>query len=120
VRRVAEQLVEVVARGVVEGEAGSSAQLGVQVLEPLALELPLALEHALLLVGQNAVQAPKDGEREDHILVLAALEGVADEVGDAPEEADDLAVVHDAGSPVREECSSRFATLLNFFPASPA
>jgi hypothetical protein len=29
-----------------------------------------------------------------YVLVLAALEGVADEVRDSPEEADDLAVVH--------------------------
>src|SRR5690606_36617310 len=48
----------------------------------------------VLRVGEHAVQAAEDGERQDHILVLAALEGVADQVRDAPEEVDDLTVVN--------------------------
>src|SRR5690606_4124540 len=67
---------------------------GIEIPESLALELRLTLEDGVLRVGEHAVQTTEDGERQDHILVLAALEGVADEVRDAPEEADDLAVVH--------------------------
>ena len=92
VGRVGEELVEVVAGGVVEREAGRLAELRVEVLELLALELRLALEHLLLGGGEHAVEPPQDRERQDDVLVLAALERVADEVRDAPEEADDLAV----------------------------
>jgi hypothetical protein len=42
----------------------------------------------------SAVQAAQAQEREDHVLVLPALERVADQVRDTPEQADDLAVVH--------------------------
>jgi hypothetical protein len=96
VRRVGHQLVEVVARGVVEREAGDPAELRVEVLQLLAPQVGLASEHLLLGGRQHAVEAPQDGEGEDDVLVLAALEGVADEVGDTPEEADDLAMVHPA------------------------
>ena len=61
---------------------------------PLRLQLSLPREHLLLRVGQHAVESAQDGQRQDNVLVLAALERVADQVGDAPEEADDLAVVH--------------------------
>src|SRR5690606_14434876 len=71
-------------------------------------------EDGLLRVGDHAVEAAEDGERQDHILVLAALEGVADEVRDAPEEADDLAVIHGHtlrsaadGVPYRQRLPSR-------------
>ena len=84
VRGVRQQLLEVVAGGVVEGEAGGAPKLGVEVLESLALELSLAFEDALLRVREHAVEATQYGERQDDVLVLAPLEGVADEIGDAP------------------------------------
>src|SRR5690606_36850207 len=92
--RVAAQLLEVVARGVVEGEARCAPELRIEILESLALELRLTLENGVLRVGEHAVQTTEDGERQDHILVMATSEGVANKVCDAPEEADDLAVVH--------------------------
>ena len=98
-RRVGEELVEVVAGGVVEREARDPAELRVEVLELLAPKLGLFRQHLLLRAGQHAVQAAQDGERQDDVLVLAALEGIADEVRDAPEEADDLAMVHCVRSP---------------------
>ena len=39
-------------------------------------------------------EAAQDGERQDHVLVLAPFEGDADEVRHSSEEADDLAMVH--------------------------
>ena len=93
-RRVGEELVEVVARGVVEREPRDLPQLWVEVLELLALQLGLLGQHLLLGAGQHAVETAQDGERQDDVLVMAAPEGVADQVGDAPEEADDLAMVH--------------------------
>jgi hypothetical protein len=54
----------------------------------------LPLQDALLGVCQHAVQPAQDGQRQDDVLVLTPLEGVADQVRDAPEEADDLAMVH--------------------------
>ena len=91
---VARQPLEIVARGVVEGEARSLAQLGVEVLETLAAEFGLALEDLFLGRREDAVEAPQHREGKDDVLVLAPLEGVADEVRDAPDKADDLAVVH--------------------------
>jgi hypothetical protein len=92
--RVGAQLVEVVARGVVEGEARGPAELPIEVLQPSAAQLLLPVEHLFLGWGQHTVEAAQDGQWEDHVLVLAALEGVADEVRDPPQEADDLAMVH--------------------------
>jgi hypothetical protein len=63
-------------------------------LKTSAAQLLLAAEHLVLGGGQHAVEAAQDGEAQDHVLVLAALEGVSDEVRDLPEEADDLAMVH--------------------------
>ena len=51
-------------------------------------------EHLLLCTGEHAVETAQDGKGQDDVLVLPTLEGVADEVRDAPEEADDLAMVH--------------------------
>ena len=55
-------------------------------LKPAMWLRRLSLEDGLLRAREHTVQATKYGERQDHILVLAALEGVADEVSDAPEE----------------------------------
>ena len=44
--------------------------------------------------NSGPVEPPEDGEREDHVLVLAALEGVADEIRNSPDETCDLAVMH--------------------------
>ena len=94
---VGEELPEVVAGGVVEGESGSAPELRVEVLD-LALVSGLDLQHLPLGGSQHAIEPAQDGERQDHILVLAALEGVADQVRYAPDEADDLAVVHGSGA----------------------
>ena len=93
VGRVGEQFLEVVARRVVEGEARGAPELRVEVVE-LALQTALDLQHLPLGGGQHAVEPPQHGERQDDVLVLAPLEGVADQVRHAPDEADDLAVVH--------------------------
>jgi len=88
-RRVGEQAAEVVERGVVEGEAGLGAQQVVEVVDPVAV-LGIGGQHRRLGRRQHAVEAPQHGQRQDDVLVLAALEGVAQQVGDAPQEADDL------------------------------
>src|ERR1019366_4282208 len=92
--RVGEQLLEVVARGVVEGEAGDPSKLWVEVLELLAAQLCLLGKHLFLGIGEHAIEPTEDRKRQDYVLVFPALEGVTDQVGDAPKELDDLAMVH--------------------------
>src|SRR5207249_5888057 len=94
VRRVGQELREVVTRGVVEREASDLAKLRVEVLELPVPQFSLLREHLLLGAGKHAVETAQNGEREDDVLVLAPLESVPDQVRDAPEEADDLAMVH--------------------------
>ena len=98
VQRVAEQLVEIVAGRVVEGEAGRLPQLCIEVLKPLAAKFGLALEDFCLRAGEHAIKPPQHRQRKDHVLVVAASERVAYQIRDAPEEADDLAVIHGTGS----------------------
>src|SRR5207247_1005969 len=66
--------------------------LQVQVLE-LALVFRLRLEHFDFRRRKDAVEPAQYREWQDHVLILASFEGVADEVGDTPEEAHDLAMV---------------------------
>ncbi len=107
VGRVGEQTVEGVERRVVEGEAGGAAQLRIEILE-LALELSVDLKDMLLGGLEHAIKAAQDREGQDDVLVLAALEGVADEVCDAPEEVGDLAeAVHSERHPVQLAHSGR-------------
>ena len=93
VGRVGEQFLEVVAGRVVEGESGGAPKQWVEVLE-FAPESGLDFQHLWFRRGQHAVEPAQHGERQDHVLVLAAFEGVADQVRHAPNEAGDLAVVH--------------------------
>src|SRR6266850_7578958 len=92
--RVCEELLEVVPGRVVEGESRDLPKLRIKVLELLASQLCLLTEHSLLGISQHAVQTSQDRERKDHVLVLAALEGVADQVRDTPKKADDFAMAH--------------------------
>lgn len=89
-----QELLEVVPGGVVEGITRSLAQQLVRVLEPLGLHLGVGPEHLHFCGGENAVEAPKDGERQDDVLILAAFEGISDQIGDTPYERNDLTVVH--------------------------
>ena len=98
VGRIGQELFEIVAGGVVKGEAGGLAKLGVGVFELLVGELVLGFEDLLLGRGQDAVEPPQDRKRQDHVLILAAFERVADEVGDTPDEADDFAMVQSISS----------------------
>jgi hypothetical protein len=93
VLRVVHQPLEGVERRVVEGVAGGLPEEVVRVVE-LAFVLAVGLEDLLLRGLQDLVDAAEDGQREDDVLVLAALEGVADQVGDGPEEGGDLGVGH--------------------------
>ena len=93
VRRIGQQGFEVVARGVVEGESGSPAKLRVQVIQPASAQLGLPAQHLALGWCKHAIEPPEHGQRQDDVLVLAALEAVTDQIRDTPEEADDFAVV---------------------------
>ena len=95
---VGEQLLEVVARRVVKREPGGAPELRVEVVEP-ALVLCLDHQHLPLRGRQHAVEPSQYRQRQDDVLVLAPLEGVADEVSHPPDEADDLAVVHVSSVP---------------------
>jgi hypothetical protein len=68
-----------------EGLAGGFSKEVVRVVE-FAFVLAVGFEDLPLRGLQDLVDAPEDGQREDDVLVLAALEGVADQVGDGPEE----------------------------------
>ena len=81
---VGDQLVEIVERGVVEGETGGDAELPVEVLQPPVLELRLPRQHLLLGSGQHAVEPAQHRQRQNDVLVLAAPESVANQVGDTP------------------------------------
>lgn len=83
VRRVGEEAPEVVAAGVVEGVPRGAAELVVTVLQAEVLELGVALEHRFLGRLQDAVDPAQHGEGQDHVLVLAALEVVAQQLRDA-------------------------------------
>ena len=90
---VGQQLGEVVAGRVVEGESGGGLKQPLGVLD-LVLVPGLDLHHLQLAGGQHAVEPAQHGERQNHVLVLPTLEGVANQVRHPPDEADDLAVVH--------------------------
>lgn len=60
----------------------------------LALVLGVHLPDPLAGRREHAVEPSQDGEREDDVLLVAALEGVADEVGDGPDEGGNFGVVH--------------------------
>ncbi len=83
VRRVAEQALEVIERGVVEGVAGGPAQHRVEVIQ-LILVQRVGFEHLALRGLEHAVEAAQHRERQDDVLILAALERVANEIRDAP------------------------------------
>ena len=90
---VGQQLGEVVAGGVVEGESGGGLKQPLGVLD-LVLVPGLNLHHLPLAGGQHAVEPAQHRERQNHVLVLPTLEGIANQVRHTPDEADDLAVVH--------------------------
>jgi len=48
----------------------------------------------LLGRGEDAIETPKNGEGKNDVLVLAALERVADQIRNTPEKADDFTMVH--------------------------
>ena len=89
-RRVAQQLFEVIAGCVVESKARGASELCIEVLQSLTFKLRLPFEDAFFLVREYAVEAAQHGERQNYVLILAALEGVANQVRDTPEEADDF------------------------------
>ena len=93
VRRIAEEASEVVLRRVVKGEAGRAPQLLIRILKPLGLQVSLLAEYLLLGRLEHAVEPPENREREDDVLILASFERVADKIGDAPDKADDFAMV---------------------------
>ncbi len=91
-RRVGQEPDEVVAGDGVERKSRGPAKLAMRIRQ-LALQVGVALQNLLLCGCHHAFEAAQHRKGQDHIGVLATLEGVADEVGDAPDEADALAVV---------------------------
>ena len=76
--------------GVVEGVTGGTAQLPVAVLQALLLQGALGLQDLGLGRLQRVVQTAQHGEGQDDLLELAFLESAVEEVGNRPEEADDV------------------------------
>ena len=98
-RRVCGQLVEVVAGGVVELEARGDAELPVQGLQAALCQFRLTAQHRLLRGGEDAVEPAQHGQRQNDVLILPALEAVADQVRDTPKEADYFTVFHRVVTP---------------------
>src|SRR5207249_11217384 len=86
------EFLEVEARCVVEGKTGGLAELRGEILELPVAQFGLPTQHLFLGGSQHAIEAAQHGTRKDDGLVLAALEGVANQICDAPEEAHDLAM----------------------------
>ena len=92
--RIIEQFLEIVFGPVVEGEARSFAELGIEVLQ-LALQLGVRLQDFQLRRRQHAVNAPEHRERQDHVLVFAAFEPITEQFRNGPQKVDLFAkVVH--------------------------
>ena len=89
----ARSFLEVVARRVVERELRGPPKLTPEVLDPAPVP-GVDGQHVGLGGSQHAVEPAQHRERQGHVLILAALEGVADQVRNPPDEARDLAVVH--------------------------
>jgi hypothetical protein len=93
-KRVGEQLFEIVARGIVKRETRRPAKLRLEILQAATLKLSLPGEYPLLSIGQHTIETAEHRQRENDILVMAAPESIADEVSDSPHKADNLAMVH--------------------------
>src|SRR5258708_22997157 len=94
--RVREELFEIVTGCIVEVEPGCDAELSREVFELFCTQLSLAAKHFLFGRREHTIEPAQDGERQDHVLVFAALEGIADQIRDAPDKTDDLAMIHDS------------------------
>ena len=94
---VAHQLLHVEGRRVEEEVAGFFEQEGLGVdLRGFAL-LKLGEDGGLRLL-EHAVEAPQDGERQDHLAILRLLVVAPEEVGDRPDEGREIRVGHGGGS----------------------
>ena len=60
----------------------------------LTFKLRLRPQNLFLCWRKHAVEPTQNGHRQNYVLVLAALEGVAEEVCHTPKETDDLAMVY--------------------------
>ena len=92
---VGEELVKIIAGGIVQGESGNLFELAVWIFELALFELGLRCKNALFCRGQDTIEPPKDRQRQDYVLVFAAFECVADQVGDTPKEAYDFAMIQE-------------------------
>lgn len=90
--RVVQQSFKAIERGVIKGVAGSPAQLRREIIK-LPFEAVMGFQYPGFGWLQNTIDAPQHGERQDDILLLAALEDIADKIGDAPDEVDFIAMV---------------------------
>ncbi len=77
IRRVGEQLLKVVARGVVEGEARGFAQLRVQVLEP-PVEPGVCFQDALFRRRKHAIEPAEDRQWKNDVLIFPSTKRIAD------------------------------------------
>jgi hypothetical protein len=59
-----------------------------------ALKLSLPCKHPLLGIRQHAVEPAEHRQRQNDVLIMAAPEGIADQIRHPPDKADDLAMVH--------------------------
>src|SRR5438874_6854947 len=67
IRRVREQLLEVVSRRVEEGEARGGSELRIEILQP-SMQLRVLLQHALFCRCKHTIKPTQHCERKDDIL----------------------------------------------------
>jgi hypothetical protein len=92
---IVEQGVEGDVRGIVESESGGAAEGIVTVFEALGFQLGLRFENLRFGGRQSIVEAAKNGEREDDVLIFALSHRTVEVLSDFPEEAGDTADVLD-------------------------
>lgn len=64
--------------------------------------------HLVLGRRKHAIEAPQDGEGQDHVGVCAAPIMVADQIGDVPDEFGDFGVIRIDLSPAGRNAGARF------------
>lgn len=109
-RRIGKKFLKIVARGVVEGETGSAAELRVNVLQ-LPLELSDRLKNFLFRWREHAVEASEDRERQDNVLILTPFKRVPNQIRNTPDEADYLAMIQRSFLLSLRSCSSQYMTV---------